>query len=286
MLSDGLKALAIPTSRRLTGGMVRPWLGQRVYVALDCFRSVEGARSGTTVRHLDEAVRLELGSFDSSGGYSCFVIDEHDPLRELVRSAFKLACERYGYVGWSDSIDRTYDRGSTFFLCADPSGQVVASLRATADDAARPLPVDHGRLETSGGVPRMEPRRYTVEINSFAYVREHSACFPLLFSAMGRWSNLCGFRNSYCLLDPDNRKVARLYGVAGYKAGRDAEVVQFPSFGRIVRGQLEPTRWTVLQMSQARMLTYGILSFKFFLRLVHPEAKARLHLHPALGARH
>jgi hypothetical protein len=88
-----------------------------------------------------------------------------------------------------------------------------------------------------------------VDINTYTYVPGHyEIAMPLLVAGLGQFSKKWGATEAYCLYDVANERIKRAYLSVGFVlADRFPEPVHFPTFGRLVDGRLEPTRWRVME---------------------------------------
>lgn len=190
---------------------------------------------------------------------------------ELARSRFREACRSFGYTGWSDDIDRSYDLGSRVFaLYKDGSNEMLASIRLILSRAGR-LPC----FQAIGARPDRTHERDLAEVNSLWFHKSAVFGLPLLFEVASIYTCLTSVEKAYCLQDTRNHSVARIHQRSGFRhASEFPEPVVFPGFRSSgSAGASDDVRWLVLEMDRERFLSHALQVDLEFL-LFHEEAVA------------
>lgn len=218
------------------------------------------------------ATDLQLTLIDTKHGLICSQMPVTAPNGEKIERARQrvvAASKDYGYEGFSEEIDRSYDPNSVYFIVENRHGEVVAAARMSRKTADNRMPLEDG-LKLDGSrycLPGKEER--VGEINSFFYKRRQAggtrrAVLELLFAALGRYSWLMGFEHVYCLADADHQKTQDLYLKAGFKFSQQfAERIYFPEFGRSKNNAIEPTQWTVMEMSRTMIIFHALKGINY-----------------------
>ena len=187
------------------------------------------------VRYISEPLTTELSRGLPVSGLPFTLIDRKNGLvcrqifptrgnSEMIETARRFlidAMVKYGYEGFSEDIDRTYDSKAAFFVVTDKDNNLIATARMVSRVEGENLPFEDGRRPDGSNYSTTTDHFRWSEINSFAYKKGQAKALPVLFAALGRYAWLSGITRVACLLDKNNNKTASLYSRAGFCLSND-----------------------------------------------------------------
>jgi hypothetical protein len=183
---------------------------------------------------------------------------------ETARRFLIDAMVKYGYEGFSEDIDRTYDSKAAFFVVTDKDNNLIATARMVSRVEGENLPFEDGRRPDGSNYSTTTDHFRWSEINSFAYKKGQAKALPVLFAALGRYAWLSGITRVACLLDKNNNKTASLYSRAGFcLSKRFTDEIYFPTFGRTKNGRFEPTNWAIMTMNLSYIFFHSLRASQF-----------------------
>lgn len=210
-----------------------------------------------------------IGLEDRKHSFFCRQIPITPENMDVVEAARRIVAgslSKYGYEGWSNEIDRKNDRHASYFIVYDRKKNIVATSRMIHRREDNTLPLEQG-IRPDGthysleGIPEI-----MIDVNSFYFKREtvNIPALFLLYATMARYATLSGVNRAFCMLDPNNSFIKKLYLKAGFRfSERFTEPIYFPTFGRTVDGKFEPTYWRIMEMGPYRIMFYASLAFKY-----------------------
>jgi hypothetical protein len=254
-LPSGIKSLPYEGLRTLLG-------------VITSIKSVSGG-----IPLLARASRFPIHLKDTKHGYSCrqiTAIPEELAKYERARELVAQAQIKYGYVGWSNEIDRTYDHHASFFIVEDHDGEIVATSRLVHRGESLVAP-EKGFKKDGTHHSFADEAVPIVDINSFYFKKGHRDCLMLLFSAIARYGAMAGIKRAFCMLDKENQFIEKLYLAAGFRfSSKFSEPISFPTYHKKIdrnggedASNLQPACWTIMAMEKATILKLAFLSLKY-----------------------
>jgi len=236
------------------------------YLAYPFFKYMPDTLAQEICRYLPP-LTLPLTLVDRKNGYICYQLPINDQTMaeiEGARSFVSASLGNYGYVGWSDEIDRSHDQFSTYFIVKNVKGDIVATARITHKTNNNKLPIELGQLVGGSQYSFDEEKGEVIEINSFAYRKGSRRALLSLFPILGRYASLKGVNRIFCLLDESNERTSALYSAVGFKQlPQYGEKIHFPGYGCEVEGVLHPTCWTILALEPVNFIKHGLKAILF-----------------------
>ncbi len=200
-----------------------------------------------------------LRMLDVKNGYACTkhsvgrATEKVEKARALVAGALR----DYGYVGWSNEIDRQYDKASWVFV-VEKEGEISATCRMTMSNSHNRIPFENGIRPDGTSYNLQGSGQKIADINSFYYAKGHSKALFLLFAVMARFGALVGVQKAFCMLDKENPRIKAIYLRAGFRFSETFnKPIYFPTFGKIVAGRFDPTRWAIMEMNVPYILLHA-----------------------------
>ena len=209
---------------------------------------------------------------DVKRGYTCrqISVSDHRDKYERARELVAQAQVKYGYVGWSNEIDRTYDPYATFFIVEDQAGEIVATTRLVHRRDSL-VALERGFKRDGSQYSLAEENCLVADLNSFYFKKGHQDSLMLLFTTMSRYGILAGIKRAFCMLDKDNKFIERLYLGAGFRFSRRfQDPIAFPTYHKKIdreagpeKDNLQPAYWTIMEMEKASILKMAFLSLRY-----------------------
>jgi hypothetical protein len=231
-------------------------------------------------KYLPDTLALEIAKYippmtipltlvDKKHSYTCYqvaITPENQGKTEKARQLVAEALTRYGYEGWSDEIDHSYDRTSFYFIVEDKAGEIVATTRLINRVPGMVVPLEVGDRPDGAHYSLEHETKKIADINSFFYKRGEARALIPLFSALARYGALTGVDRAYCMLDINNEKIKQMYLRAGFRfSPRYTEPISFPTFGKTTPDGFVPTPWTIMAMGRPAILKMALNSLRYTL---------------------
>ena len=195
---------------------------------------------------------------DAETGYVCRqipVLPENRDIIGRIKSFVKEAFEKAEYAGYSVEYDAQFDTHSDYFYVCDAYGKILATSRVTDKTGENPIPFEKA-LREGGESYRVEEEGHIGDINSFVF--SSFKALPILYAAVARFAELQGIQKGFCLLDETQERIRKIYLGGGFKySNKYSDKVYFPDFGKIVKGILQPTLWSIMEIDRETIAGYS-----------------------------
>lgn len=236
---------------------------EEIHSAYPLFRYLPDTLAIETTRSFPSAP-TPITLIDRKNGYTCYqleVNDENNAKIEEARGTVATALSQLGYVGWDDVVNGANDLNAYWFVVEDREGNIVATSRMIHRRSNNTLPFEQAlRPDDKTHYSLTGETENIVDINSFNYRRGDGKALYILFAALARHAWLMRCTRGFCILDQENQHIEKLYRRAGFRFSRQfPEKVHFPGFGKIIKGELQPTQWAIMEMGQRGLFFHNTL---------------------------